>query len=450
MSPQSDNRSQRAGGRGLALSRIFDYAILYSVLVAFGIFFEYVHGFELKLFTNNSVVPYDPSRFSDYRWTEFITPLALLPMGTTVKTGGNFLCIGLSALIFIPTPIVFIPLVTSYQYWTLYPLFFSGFFLIAVMSNFYLINPIRPLSAGRMLVVADIFMAMLGIALLLAGITSGLHFASFADINKIRGAANPGALGGYATQIAQTSGCAVMVAFYVVTRRLRYLFAALLFSLLVYGIMASKTAAFAVIWIFYFYLCAKYFSGKSTVRTFVCFIFPLIMLSILDNLFSGLNSNILLKEASGLVMNRMYDVPAMAFDLYYIFFQSHPVTYWSHINGISAILTYPYKESLGILMQSEYNLGAYNASFLSSDVLAAYGIGVLPVVCGIFGAMLILINTALQAVPIRVCFILLAVSVFTIASVPMSTAFVSGGLFLLCAIFSYMPRTMFSNLAEAI
>lgn len=131
---------------------------------------------------------------------------------------------------------------------------------------------------------------------------------------------------------------------------------------------------------------------------------------------------------------------------YYYFFDTHPKTYYSHINIIGQLIKYPYgKESLGIVIGYQFNrekLVNSNASFWATDGIAAAGsLGIL-----LISILLAIVFWTLDSIAVKhnIVFTSLSVVIISISLLNTSlfTTLLSGGLALMIILFSLMPKVV--------
>jgi hypothetical protein len=97
----------------------------------------------------------------------------------------------------------------------------------------------------------------------------------------------------------------------------------------------------------------------------------------------GTTKTLIGKILGALVLLRIFGTPGQATMLYHEYFSTHPVTYFSHVRGISSLISYPYSESIpfviGLHFWNSPDLSA-NAHFWAQDGLAGLGILGIPII----------------------------------------------------------------------
>ncbi len=133
-----------------------------------------------------------------------------------------------------------------------------------------------------------------------------------------------------------------------------------------------------------------------------------------------------------LVYMRTLAMAAAATGMYINFFQSHPLTYYSHINVVSLFVHYPYQMSLGQVIGFDLvakDLNA-NANFYATDGYAALGAVGIVLIGPILGLFLSVAN-AMTARSLRVACAAFVPFVMIVSNSSLFTSLLSGGGFLL-------------------
>lgn len=411
---------------------------LYLLLVGYGFLYHYFLSEQLLNLFHTDWLRMDGRRIDDYRWAEFLTPLAMLPLGTRLHAPGQYIAGLLGIFIFIPVPIVFLPLVTSPQYWMIYANIWVGVFLITLLSQYSL--PVEAVTLSELafarLTLAVFSLIALGLAL---SAQHGLHFGSFEDAGRERAEASLGPLGGYAVYMYTSSFGGLAVVYGLLTRNWAVIALALVGYVLCYGILSIKTAALAPLWLVYYFFGRRFWFRDSVLRYICAIILPFALLCTLP-LIVGQERGSITYEAFTLVNYRLFTIPAAGFGYYYNFFQVHPITYWSHINVVSDFVRYPYASNLGAVMQDAYHFGNYNTNFLASDGVAGGGVAAIPYVSLVFGFVLILLNTAMRGLnPIFIA-TTMALPALTFIDSPIATALLTNGIGSFAILCFFAPR----------
>jgi hypothetical protein len=118
--------------------------------------------------------------------------------------------------------------------------------------------------------------------------------------------------------------------------------------------------------------------------------------------------------------------------MYINFFQSHPLTYYSHINVVSVFVHYPYQMSLGQVVGFDLvadDLNA-NANIYATDGYAALGAVGVVLIGAILGLFLSVAN-AMTARSLRMACAAFVPFVMIVSNSSLFTSLLSGGGFLL-------------------
>ncbi len=162
--------------------------------------------------------------------------------------------------------------------------------------------------------------------------------------------------------------------------------------------------------------------------------------SVLASYLTSGDSKSILYDGITLINFRLFVVPAEAFGVYYNFFQTHPHTYWSHINIVQLLVRYPYGTSLGAVMNDTYRLGNYNAAFVETDGIAGGGVESIPGASAVFGLFLMILNSSTRGLNAVFIAMLMALPAMTLIDAPLGTAIVTSGIGTLILLCFLAPR----------
>jgi hypothetical protein len=144
------------------------------------------------------------------------------------------------------------------------------------------------------------------------------------------------------------------------------------------------------------------------------------------------DASTIVPQMVALLYMRTLGIAAAATGTYINFFQSHPLTYYSHINVVSLFVHYPYKMSLGEVIGFDLvhdDLDA-NANFYATDGYAALGSVGVVLIGPIFGLFLSVAN-AMTVRSLRLACAAFMPFVMIISNSSLFTSLLSGGGFLL-------------------
>jgi len=142
-----------------------------------------------------------------------------------------------------------------------------------------------------------------------------------------------------------------------------------------------------------------------------------------------------------LVHARIFGVPQLILGQYYAFFEQHPLTWWSHINGIDAFVNFPYT------LDVPYTTGWFyyaipvglNSGMWIEDGIGAAGIGGVPIVTVIAAAVFWVFDSVCARIPPRFVASASAVIAIDFMNVPLTTTLITGGWGLLALAIYLMP-----------
>jgi hypothetical protein len=127
---------------------------------------------------------------------------------------------------------------------------------------------------------------------------------------------------------------------------------------------------------------------------------------------------------------------------YYEFFKHHPHTYWSHVSVADLFVHYPYgHDTIAFVLQDYYTLGNYNASFLATDAIAAYGYQALPFVGLVVGLVFAVLNTAGRGFGVTARATLMVMPSLALQNIPLATTLLTYGIGFLVLYMAWMPRS---------
>jgi hypothetical protein len=246
--------------------------------------------------------------------------------------------------------------------------------------------------------------------------------------------ADAGALASYVASWMSYAINPYFVAVGLAAPRLRsMLLIGILGQILMYSIFAGKiifVGLFAMITLWYFAVKDNEIKVPRLVFGVVSAMLLVVVLLIATNYQP---TGFSLTATSQLYMRALALQGAML-GVYHDFFQTSPLTYGSHINGVNLFVTYPYQDALGFVI-GKHLVGGQgfnaNASFIVTDGVSSFGIiGVLMIgiiVGGIFAA----VNHVVT--PDRLPFAAVATLPFlmALANVSFFTSIITGGGWLL-------------------
>lgn len=433
VSAKSAQRPNEAGGFLIGLACILIYSFLYYYIYRTEIFptWEYL-GF--RMYAKDNVGLYAGI---------FLISASYFTMPRRVAKASDHLLWLLYALAFIPIEIT-LGISGTIQNVPVYQVSLFGSFSIAVL----MVASMEERSWSAQRTVADTYaptrtrgpkishvlliFSIVSVLLLAAQFHSIMSFAGMTEIYEQRDrVSNYGinALSGYLILWLTYAISPLLLLYGIFSKRIIYIFLSIVSVLIIYSITASKAALIILL----FCLCIYFLRRTAFKRVPYIVIFlpaiPLILLYLFNTLSGGTGLPIL-RYLLDVVVVRGVAVQAKNFVLYAEFFSHNPLTYYSHVTGISWIIQNPYSVPLGQVI-SAYATGSYdgnsNAGIWSTDGLAAAGnVGIILV--GIMlGIFLRFLNMLTKDVDYTFASVVVVPLVMLMVNVSMFTTLASGG-----------------------
>jgi hypothetical protein len=168
-------------------------------------------------------------------------------------------------------------------------------------------------------------------------------------------------------------------------------------------------------------------------------------------LFLTLNAaNMLVEEVStfqfllsAIVFARTFGGPGLLTAMYQDFFANHPLTYYSHINGINLIVPYPYENGIGFEVGYFYSRNLElnsNAHLWCTDGLAAMGLPGILLISALCALVFWILDSAAAGHSPVFSATAVSFTALNLGNVSLFTTLLSGGLFFTILILYVMPR----------
>lgn len=419
---------------------------LYAVLVIYGLAYWFFYSGLLTPLIRDDFTAYDPSKSDIYGAITFLTPLALLPMGTTLRSPGQFIAAALTVILFIPIPIVFVAMVGEPEFWSVYILLWLGYLALSTLSALSAKIPFPAVSEhkfNRTLILVGIF---LGLGLLYVLATNHFSLVGLNRAHEERANVTVAGFQGYLAVGYATSYGGLMIAMALMYKQYWVVPLAFAGYIICYGSLEERNAALLPFWVTYLYFAHKWFFRDSMAKLLLTVMAPFLV-GIGTILAVGeIDRTSFIYDAFTLANYRLYAIPAIAFNAYYAFFSTHPHTYWSHITIIGDFVSNPYGQPLGAVMEDAYHQGSYNASFLETDGLAAAGADVLPFTCAFFGLVMAGINSCMRGLNVTVIVVVMAGSAISLMDTGIGPGLITNGLAVMAVFMLFVPRDASWNL----
>jgi hypothetical protein len=419
---------------------------LYLVLVLYSAAYAVFYATELTALYHDDYTTFDPGKLGVYQLLCFLTPLAILPLGTRLRAPAQLIVGALVVFIFIPIPIVFVPMVSEAEFWQVYALLWLGYFAVCSLASLA-VNIRLPAVTDlgyRRLVFVFFLLAGLGFAYTVA--TN--HF-QVVSLDKAHAAQADVTVAGWQAYLLigyVGSFGGLLIAFAILFRKYYLLPLALAGFCLCYGSLAERNALLMPLWIAYVFAAQRWFFRDSVIRYLLVVMAPFLCFFSLSFVLGLEDRESSFYDIFTLANYRLYSVPAIGFNVYYDFFRINPLTYWSHIGFISNFVHYPYGQPLALVMAEAYELGNDNASFLETDGLAAAGPVMLPFISVIFGLVMMAINSCLRGLNITLCAIVMAAASVNLIDTGLGPGLLTNGLGLMTIVLLFAPRNAAWNL----
>lgn len=222
---------------------------------------------------------------------------------------------------------------------------------------------------------------------------------------------------------------------------------AVLMFLVIYMITASKTT-----FVIAAFCTAVHFFNRFSLakQMYLVIFFPTIpmVIAILFEFSNDTNFGMVASYIVDQIVIRGVAIQAMIFNLYVEFFSRNPLTYYSHVTGISSIVSYPYDLPVGRVI-SVYQYGHPNANANSgiwaTDGVAAAGPSGIIIVGVLLGGFLGFVNRITKDVGHEFLSIAMVPLAMLMVNASMFTTLASGGGLLLVL----MVRKLWQDLAPA-
>lgn len=422
---------------------------LYTVLVLYSAAYVHFYADQLTPLVHLDFIDYDSAKSGVYTRLMFLTPLAMLPLGTRLRAPGQFIAGALAVLLFIPIPIVFVPMVSTSAFWGIYSLLWISYLSICTLASISLgiYLPVTSERQFRKLLIGVYILFGMGFIYVLA--TNHLAIVGFDETSAARQDVTVVGIQGYLLVSYITSFGGLLIAMAILLRKYYLVPLAIAGYIVCFAALTERNALLMPAWILYIYFAHKLFFRDSMTRFLVTVMAPFLFGTISAAVIGTEDTQTFLYRAFTLMNLRLFSVPALAFNVYYNFFQTHPLTYWSHINIIMNFVSYPYGEPLSLVMADAYGFGNYNASFLETDGLAAAGTMALPFVSIVFGFILMGVNSCMRNLNLTLIAIVTAGPSIALMDTGIGPSLLTNGLAALTIFLLFAPRGAAWNLRHA-
>ncbi|WP_407179461.1 hypothetical protein [Bradyrhizobium sp. STM 3562] len=281
-----------------------------------------------------------------------------------------------------------------------------------------------------------------GVLTVLVGAGYNFKLVSLAQMYEFRSKLSMPGMLNYAIGIV--SNALLPFAFACFAVRRNYWRAVLTLAVLVffYPITLNKVALFTPVWLLIIAILSRLFGCRITT-----------VISLLLPLTAGTIAYTTLGQSARfffeLINLRMVATPSNAMDVYNDFFFHHPYTYFCQINLLKMIVSCPYQDQLGVVMNQAYpGFGNFNASLFSTEGIASVGPLFAPLSVLLCGLVIGFANRLSAGLPLRLVLISSSVLGQLLLNVPLTTTLLSHGAALLFLLWYITPRGMLPEQAS--
>jgi len=419
---------------------------LYLILVAYSAAYEYFYATQLTPLFHDEYTDFDFMKLDIYRQLCFLTPLAILPIGTRLRAASQLIVAAAAVFIFIPIPIVFLAIVPATEFWQIYTLLWLTYFIVcALASQSVALRPPR-LSEHEYSLLLLSFYLLAGLGFLYCVSTNHFQIVSLDKAHAAQADVTVKGWQGYLLVGFGGSFGGLLIALAVMYRKYYLLPLVLLGYYCCYGMLSERVAVLMPFWIAYIYFAHRWFFRDSIIRYVLTVMAPFAVFTSMALMLGLEDRTSSFYDIFTLANYRLYSVPAISFNVYYNYFALHPHTYWSHIGFISNFVHYPYGQPLAAVMADAYSLGNDNASFIETDGLAAAGPLAMPFAGVMFGLVMVGVNSCLRGLNRTLWAIVMAAASVNLIDVPIGPGLITNGLLLMSILLLLAPRDARWNL----
>ena len=394
--------------RYISVAAVLRLVGLYVVLVLYGAAYEYYYAFQLTTLVHDQFTAFDISKLNDYRAICLLTPLAILPIGTRLRSPGQFIAGAAVVFLFIPIPIVFAAMVSEAEFWEVYWLLWLGILAACSLSSLAVRLRFIDVSERGFRHVMLILFAALVIGLTYALTTNKFEIASLAAAHEARESVTVSGVEGYVLGGYITSFGALLIAI------------AIMFRIGCYGVLSERTAVFMPAWIIYMWIAQRVFFRDSVTRFLVTAMAPFLLGVGLGVLLGLQDRTSGFYDAFTLANYRLYSIPAIGF--------------------VSSFVHYPYGAAPAAVLAEAYKLGNDNASFLQTDGLAAVGTIGLPFISLVYGLVLVGVNSCMRGLNLTMLAVVSAGAEVALIETGLGPGLLTNGVLLLSVVLLCAPR----------
>jgi hypothetical protein len=312
-------------------------------------------------------------------------------------------------------------------------------FLLPLLFQVAPLRPVMVLSQrtmSRLLILTLCFSA----AVLLWNAYFGAAFVGIHEASELRSRFARPALLNYITGSLTAAALPFAFAWFALQRRYGLAAASICLIVLFYPVLLNKTVLLAALWLPYLFLMFRMFEPKRA--TVLALLIPVTASLVLYVLAPAEGPVRLLAQYTfGLINVRMFAIPSIAMNYYSEFFATAQLTGFCQINVVRALFDCPNARELGPIFSERYGVGNLNASLFSTEGIASVGPVWAPVSAFVCGLIISLANSISARLPPPLIAASAGLVVQALMNVPLSTALLTNGLFVLLLLWSVTPNT---------
>ncbi len=281
-----------------------------------------------------------------------------------------------------------------------------------------------------------------------------IQIVSFEDVGDLRDAANDiseGSSVNYAFMLLTGAINPFLMGYGLYSKRRWMFLAGALGELLVYGVGGGKSAILSILFIPGLYLLTK----KSRLRfgpKLVLAALTLLVVPCLSYALSGYDPGPLHAIVLFVVLMRTLSIGGLATAQYHDFFMRNPLTYYSHIKGVSWFVNYPYKypvgQEIGVAYAGTTGLDA-TAHFWATDGIGGLGLPGILLMSVLCALVFWVLDSAAQRHDPRLAALVSSFAALNLANISIFTTLLSGGLGLLILLLYLMPEESATGFAQS-
>ena len=377
-------------------------------------------------------------------WTLSLLPSLWMPLSISRPSQLAYWVLYITVII----PSMFVPLYAAMnppaEVSLLMLTLFVGFAIVGVAYLLPLL-PIRPAKVSR-----HLFWGLFGLlaAVLVIWVIvvfrNNFSLVSFLEIYDLRFAADDLMEGSNINYALMWLGGVInpfLMGWGLYYRRFWYVLAGAMGQLLVYVSFGTKGSVTSIVFMLGIYTLLRIHRIPFAL-TLMGSVALLFLTMVASYILTGENPGPILFLALFVINMRTFGLPGLITGQYYDFFTRNPLTYYSHIKGMSWLLHYPYGNTVGLEVGRFYSgdptLDA-TAHFWASDGLAGTGLpGVLFISC-LCALVFWALDSLSQKHNPRLVGLLISFQAFNLANINLFTTLLSGGFALLMLIVYVMP-----------